>query len=61
MTGPYDSVIGVEKDTIIRRFLTGLPGRMEAARQGVELHGVIVSADEETGHATAIKGLHLKQ
>ncbi len=42
MTGPYDSVIGIDKDTIVRRFLTGLSGRMEAARQGVELHGVVV-------------------
>ena len=55
MTGPYDSVIGVDKDTIIRRFLTGLAGRMEAARHGVELHGLIVSADESTGKATAIE------
>ncbi len=55
MTGPYDSVIGVDKDTIIRRFLTGLAGRMEAARQGVELHGVVVHADENTGKATAIE------
>src|SRR6202012_3862374 len=32
MTGPYDSVIGVEKETVIRRFLSGLNGRMEAAK-----------------------------
>src|SRR5689334_24843353 len=32
MTGPYDSVIGVDKDIILRRFLTALPVRMEAAR-----------------------------
>ena len=55
MTGPYDSVIGVEKETIIRRFLTGLPGRMEAARHGVELHGVVIEADETTGKATGIQ------
>jgi hypothetical protein len=58
MTGPYLSVIGVEKDTIVRRFLTGLPGRMEAARQGLELHGVLVSADEATGKATGIRRIH---
>ena len=34
MTGPYESVIGVDKDTIVRRFLSGLAGRMEAARHG---------------------------
>lgn len=51
MTGPYDSVIGVDKDTILRRFLSGLAGRMEAARHGVELHGVFVQVDDQTGKA----------
>jgi len=55
MTGPYDSVIGVEKETIVRRFLTGLPGRMEAARGGAEFHGVVVTADPQTGKASAIQ------
>lgn len=58
MTGPYDSVIGIEKETIIRRFLTGLNGRMEAARTGVQLHGAVVAADETTGKATLIKRIH---
>ena len=58
MTGPYESVIGIDKDTIVRRFLSGLAGRMEAAKHGVELHGVVISADENTGKATAIERLH---
>jgi metallophosphoesterase (TIGR00282 family) len=59
MTGPYDSVIGVEKEGIIRRFMTGLPNRMEAARHGVELHAVVIHADEETGKASGIERLHI--
>ena len=55
MTGPYHSVIGVDKDIILRRFLTSMPVRMEAARGGVELHGVIFEADEATGRCTAAK------
>ncbi len=55
MTGPYHSVIGVETDIIIQRFLTGLPVRMEAARQSPELHAVIVDVDEVTGRARAIR------
>jgi hypothetical protein len=55
MTGPYHSVIGVDKDIILQRFLTSLPVRMEAARHGAELHAVIVEVDESTGHATAIR------
>ncbi|HWF48373.1 MAG TPA: TIGR00282 family metallophosphoesterase [Bryobacteraceae bacterium] len=55
MTGPYDSVIGIDKEIILKRFITGLSGRMEAARHGIELHAVVVSADETTGKATAIQ------
>jgi len=55
MTGPYDSVIGVDKSIILRRFLTALPVRMEAARQGAELHGVLVDVDESTGRARSIQ------
>jgi metallophosphoesterase (TIGR00282 family) len=55
MTGPYQSVIGVETGIIVQRFLTGLPVRMEAARQGAELHAVIVDVDEATGKARAIR------
>jgi 2',3'-cyclic-nucleotide 2'-phosphodiesterase len=58
MTGPYQSVIGVEKDLILRRFLTGLTGRMEAARHGIELHGLIVHADEASGKAIAVERVH---
>ena len=60
MTGPYDSVIGVQKDMIVRRFLTGTAGRMEAASDGVELRGVVVRADEARGRATSIEPVVLK-
>jgi metallophosphoesterase (TIGR00282 family) len=55
MTGPYHSVIGVQTDIIVQRFLTGLPVRMEAARQNPELHAVILDVDEATGKARAIR------
>jgi 2',3'-cyclic-nucleotide 2'-phosphodiesterase len=55
MTGPYDSIIGVEKDLVLRRFLTGIPVRMEAARGKVELHSVILEVDESTGKAVSIR------
>ncbi|HEX4164865.1 MAG TPA: TIGR00282 family metallophosphoesterase [Bryobacteraceae bacterium] len=59
MTGAYDSVIGIDKDMIVRRFLTGLAGRMEAARHGLELHGVLIGADEQTGYASSIERMWL--
>jgi 2',3'-cyclic-nucleotide 2'-phosphodiesterase len=55
MTGPYDSVIGVETEVILRRFLTGMPVRMEASHRNPELHAVIVDVDEATGKARAVR------
>jgi 2',3'-cyclic-nucleotide 2'-phosphodiesterase len=55
MTGPYQSVIGVDTDIILQRFRTSLPVRMEAAKGGAELHAVIVDVDEATGKARAIR------
>ena len=55
MTGPYNSIIGVETDIILRRFLTALPVRMEAARTGAELHAVIIQVDDATGKATRVR------
>ncbi len=55
MTGPYGSVIGVDTATILQKFLTGLPVRMEAAKASPELHAVIVDVDETTGKARAVR------
>ena len=55
MTGPYHSVIGVETDLILQRFLSGMPVRMEASKKGAALHSVIVDVDEETGRARAVR------
>jgi 2',3'-cyclic-nucleotide 2'-phosphodiesterase len=55
MTGPYHSVIGVETGIILRRFLTGMPLRMEAARGEPELHAVIIEVDDSTGKARSIR------
>lgn len=55
MTGPYDSVIGSEKSLALRRFLTGMPIRLDSAKGGAELHATIVSVDPATGHALEIR------
>jgi metallophosphoesterase (TIGR00282 family) len=55
MTGPYDSVIGVEREPILRKFLTSMPVKMEAARGRVEFRGAIVEIDEQTGRARSIR------
>jgi len=55
MTGPYDSVIGVEKEIVLQKFLTSLPARMEPAKRSVELHSVIVEVDDQTGKALNVR------
>jgi 2',3'-cyclic-nucleotide 2'-phosphodiesterase len=59
MSGPYDSVIGVEKEQILQRFLTGLPGRFEAAKGDPRFCGVVIDCDENTGRAHGIQRLML--
>jgi metallophosphoesterase (TIGR00282 family) len=54
MTGPHDSIIGMEKGPSLARFLNGMPSRFEPATGNPRLNGVVVSADEKTGKATAI-------
>jgi 2',3'-cyclic-nucleotide 2'-phosphodiesterase len=59
MTGPHDSVVGVEIGAALGKFLTGLPARFETASGNPRLHAVIVDADERTGLATDIERLSL--
>lgn len=54
MTGPYDSVIGQNKENIVQRFLTSLPVRFSVAQNGTQLHGVVIDIDEATGRARSI-------
>jgi len=54
MTGPYDSVIGVEKEAILNRFLTGMPTRFETAKGDPRLAAVVVDVDPESGRARGI-------
>lgn len=55
MTGPHDSVIGVQTELAIRRMRTGMPVRFETATGGVRLEGALVTFDPATGRASAIE------
>jgi calcineurin-like phosphoesterase len=59
MCGPMDSVIGMEKDTVIRGFLTQLPRQFEVAEDNVALQGIVVDVDESDGKARNIRRLRL--
>jgi 2',3'-cyclic-nucleotide 2'-phosphodiesterase len=59
MSGPYDSVIGVEKDLVLHRFLTGMPGKFEAAKGNPKMCAALVTCDAATGRASAIQRIML--
>jgi len=54
MTGPHDSIIGMERDPSLARFLTGMPTKFEPATANPRLNGVLVTAEDKTGRATAV-------
>lgn len=60
MTGAFDSVIGMKKDVIIKKFLTLMPARYDVAKHDVWLQGVIVNIDDETGKSFSIERLNLE-
>jgi len=60
MTGPYDSVIGIEKDLALRRFLTGMPVRFSVAKRDARLCGALIDVDESKGTARSIQRIQIK-
>jgi metallophosphoesterase (TIGR00282 family) len=57
MTGPADSVIGVKKEIAIERFLTQMPHKFEVAKKDLVLEAALVTVDENSGRASAIRRL----
>ncbi len=55
MTGPYESVIGIEKRAVINKFLNQIPARFEVARGDNRFCGVLIEADSESGRARGIQ------
>ena len=54
MTGPHDSIIGMEKEPSLARFLNGMPAKFEPAAGNPRLNGAVIEADDKTGRATKI-------
>lgn len=59
MSGPYDSVIGVETELVLKRFISGMPGKFEAAKGNPKMCAAVVGCDERTGRATSIQRIML--
>jgi len=58
MTGPHDSVIGLDAAESIRKFMTGLPGKHTVAEGRPALCGVVIDADDSTGEAHSIERVY---
>ena len=59
MSGPYDSVIGVETELVLKKFLTGMPGKFEAAKGNPKMCAALIACDALTGRATSIQRIML--
>jgi hypothetical protein len=59
MSGPYDSVIGVEKEMVLKKFLTGMPSKFEAAKGNPKMCAALINCDPATGRATRIQRIML--
>lgn len=59
MTGAEDSVLGVEKEIILKRFVTGIPQKFEYADGRSVLCGAVFSFDDETNRCISVKRLRV--
>ena len=58
MTGPIDSVIGMETETVIQRFLTGIPYRLSVGKGKTMFNAVLVRVDKKSGRAISIDRIY---
>ena len=59
LTGPVDSVIGVEPELALARFLSQMPNRFEPAKGPAMLQGAVIRIDPETGRGLSIERLRV--
>ena len=57
MCGPHDSCLGVTKEIVIRKFVTGMPARFTVAAEDVRMQGLLFDVDPDSGRATAAERL----
>jgi metallophosphoesterase (TIGR00282 family) len=61
MTGPYNSVLGIDIDLVVKKFLTQMPTRFAVAKGPVKLNSIIVDIDEDTGKSLHIQRLNITE
>lgn len=61
MTGPADSILGMNKKIILKRFRTGMPQKFELADGKGQFCGCIFTIDESTGRCTDVERLWFEE
>ena len=59
MTGAMNSVIGMQKEIVLERFLTQMPRKFEVATKDIVMQGVVISIESKTGKATTIERVNI--
>jgi metallophosphoesterase (TIGR00282 family) len=58
MTGPYEGIIGVEREQVLQKFLTHMPVKFEVAKGNVQFNAVVVDIDEKNGRTIRIERIY---
>ena len=61
MTGPADSVLGMDKDAMVQRMLRQLPTRFEVAEGRRQINAVVVEVDRESGQAREVQRIFIRE
>lgn len=62
MTGPYDEILGMKKESVLYRFKTNMPTRFEVPKTGrAQLNGLFVRLNDETGRAEEVERIRISE
>ena len=62
MTGPYDEILGMKKESVLYRFKTNMPTRFEVPKKGrAQLNGLFVRLNDETGRAEEVERIRISE
>jgi metallophosphoesterase (TIGR00282 family) len=61
MCGPFDSVIGIERESSLTRFLSSVPTKFETAKTNAWLNSVVIDVDESSGKARSIERIRVTE
>ncbi|GGJ04493.1 metallophosphoesterase [Alicyclobacillus cellulosilyticus] len=61
MVGPSDGILGIDRETVIRRFITQLPSKFAVANGPRQFCAVLVELDDATGRARSIERVYIAE